>query len=288
MTARGVDDGRVQGAHPDIAEVLAGTRRWAIAEGNCLGVMAAMPAKSVDHVITDPPYEVEAHTKERRTLKDATQKRGAVNTGEVRRIDGTLSFDAIDMNTREAAADEFFRLSRRWSVVFCQIEAIAVWRGALVSAGLEWIRGGIWRKPDGMPQFTGDRPGQGFESIAIAHPAGRKRWNGGGRHAVWTVPLDHSHGGGGKSGHPTMKPIALMLALIADFTDPDDIVLDPFCGSASTGVAALRMGRRFIGCELKPEYAALSRERLTAEGAGHTVADERAGQTSLFGKTGTP
>lgn len=260
---------------------VASGRGWTMYLGNCLEVMGSLGP--VDHVITDPPFEAEAHTKQRRALKDATQKRGARNVGEVRRVDASLPFQAITPGDRSSASKSFGRLARRWVVAFCQIEAIAAWRTDLEAAGLEWIRGGIWRKPDGMPQFTGDRPGMGFESLAIAHPKGKKRWNGGGRHAVWTVNLDHSHGGGGKNEHPTTKPIALMLALVDDFSDPDETILDPFAGSGTTGVAAIRTGRRFVGIEREPAYFRLACERLRAEEDGSTVRAARAGQASLFG-----
>ena len=73
-----------------------------------------------------------------------------------------------------------------------------------------------------------------------------------------------------------------MIALIADFTDPDDIILDPFCGSGTTGVAAIRLGRRFIGIERNPTWAALSIEHIQAEAAGSTLQAARAGQEPLF------
>jgi site-specific DNA-methyltransferase (adenine-specific) len=145
------------------------------------------------------------------------------------------------------------------------------------------VRGGIWRKPDGAPQFTGDRPGQGFECLAIAHPPGRKRWNGGGKHAVWTHCLEHGHGSGLRNEHPTQKPIGLMLDLVADFTDRGDVVLDPFAGSGTTGVACLRLGRRFVGIERDPTFFALACERLRAEVNGSTVQSSRAGQLPLMG-----
>lgn len=266
-----------------IVDVLEGRARWCVEQGDCLSLMASIPDKSLDHVISDPPFELEAHTKQRRSLKDATQKRGAVNTGEIRRIDGALPFPAITEEQRCESAAHWARITKRWCVAFCQIEAIANWRSVLTGAGLEWVRGGIWRKPDGMPQFTGDRPGQGFESLAIAHQPGRKRWNGGGRHAVWTFTLDHGHGGGVRNEHPTQKPIALMMALVSDFTDPGDVVVDPFAGSGTTGIACLRLGRRFIGFEIDEGYARLASERLTAEENGSTLQASRAGQASLFG-----
>lgn len=263
--------------------VLAGEARWYLHLGDCREWLMELPDRCVAHVLTDPPYEAEAHSKQRRQLKDATQKRGAVNTGAIRRIDPNLDFAPIDEPTRALVAQQFGRISTRWVLAFCQIEAVAAWRRAFEGGGLEWVRGGVWRKPDGMPQFTGDRPGQGFETIAIAHPRGRKRWNGGGKHAVWTCGLEHGHGGGGQSEHQTKKPKKLIMELIEDFTDPDDVVCDPFAGSGTTGVACLALGRRFIGCEIKPAYHSLAQERLRAESEGSTLAASRAGQIPLFG-----
>ena len=74
-----------------------------------------------------------------------------------------------------------------------------------------------------------------------------------------------------------------MLELISLFTNPGDLVLDPFCGSGSTGVACLRLGRRFIGIEKDEKYAQLAHERLTAEAAGLDLKDHRSGQIGLFG-----
>lgn len=275
-------------------------RGWTVYLGDCLEILPSVA--TVDVTLMDPPYEIEAHTKARRSLKDATQKRGASNVGEVRRIDAPLEIDfaAITAGERNAVATMLGLMTTRWVIAFSQIEAIAAWRAAYEGGGLQWVRGGVWVKPNGAPQFTGDRPGQGFEclalgsndadadeddrtALAIAHRPGRKRWNGGGKHAVWTVPLDHHAGGGGKQEHPTKKPVELMLQLVRDFTDPGDLVLDPYTGSGTTGVAALRLGRRFIGIEKNPRYFELACERLAAEGQGSTLQAARAGQVSLFG-----
>jgi site-specific DNA-methyltransferase (adenine-specific) len=256
---------------------------WTMYLGDCVRVLPRIAP--VDHAIFDPPYEAEAHTKARRALKDSTQRRGAVNTGKVRRIDQPLEirFGAITEAERGLVSVAVAGLVSRWTIAFCQIEAVGAWRTALVGGGLEWVRGGIWRKPNGAPQFTGDRPGQGFESIAIAHRPGKKRWNGGGKHAFWECSLDHGAGGGNRNEHPTKKPVGLMMELVADFTDRDETVLDPFAGSGTTGVACLRFGRRFIGIEKDPTYFALACERLRAEEEGSTLQAQRAGQIPLLG-----
>jgi DNA modification methylase len=62
----------------------------------------------------------------------------------------------------------------------------------------------------------------------------------------------------------TEKPLPLMESLVRDFTDPGDLILDPFAGSGTTGVAAIRLGRRFIGWEKDPKYHTIAVKRLTA------------------------
>lgn len=89
-----------------------------------------------------------------------------------------------------------------------------------------------------------------------------------------------------QNGHPVPKPVGWMLWLVALASRVDDVIVDPFAGSATTGVAALRTGRRFIGIERDPEYFRIACERLTAEQDNSTLKASRAGQASLFGKAG--
>lgn len=64
------------------------------------------------------------------------------------------------------------------------------------------------------------------------------------------------------TGHPSQKPIRLMRKLIEKFTKPNDLIFDPFMGSGSTGVAALQLGRRFVGCERKQEFFSIAESRI--------------------------
>lgn len=64
------------------------------------------------------------------------------------------------------------------------------------------------------------------------------------------------------NNHPTVKPISLMRYLVRLVSPKGGIVLDPFCGSGSTGVAAIMEGARFIGIEREPQYAKIARERI--------------------------
>jgi site-specific DNA-methyltransferase (adenine-specific) len=262
-----------------IADVLEGRARWCLIEGDNAEVLPALPAKSVAHVITDPPYEAEAHTLGRRKHEQGAGL-GAASGRKV--LEAPLSFSAMTPELRLMAGMEMARLANRWVIVFAQVEGVISWRDALTHTGEHGARRiGVWVKPDAMPQLTGDRPGMGYESIVFTHRKGRSFWNGGGRVAVFT---HNKNTPGGAHHHETQKPLPLMLELVELFTDPGEVVLDPFAGSGTTGVACLRSGRRFIGIERDPKYAQVARDRLAAESVGLTLRDARAGQQSLFGE----
>lgn len=210
---------------------------------------------TVDHVITDPPYSEYVHGKSRRGSD--------LDDGISRARD--FGFDALSPQTRATAAHHIARLARRWTLVFSDVESSHLWRDCLTESGLEYIRTGAWVKLNPTPQFTGDRPAIGFESITICHPAGRKRWNGGGRPALWThaAVINRSHDD--PRLHTAQKPLPLMRQLIADFTDHGDIILDPFCGSGTTLRAAKDAGRRAIGIEINDAWAEVAIKRLSQE-----------------------
>lgn len=236
---------------------------------------------SIDVVICDPPYSAHVHrsvrSSARRDLPDVAQQECRTR----RAVD--LGFDALTSSLRRYCASEFARLARRWVVVFSDIESAHLWRLSLHAAGLDYVRTAVWLRIGGAPQFTGDRPSIGVEAITLAHPRGRKHWNGGGKAGVYAHPIVANRSGHRFDRvHPAQKPEALMLDLVDDFTDPDDLVLDPFAGSGTTGVAALRRGRRFVGIERMAQHAATARERLEAELAGMTVSAARARQLPMF------
>ena len=128
-------------------------------------------------------------------------------------------------------------------------------RVSLEAAGVPLVRLGVWIKPNGAPQFTGDRPGTGWEAVAILHREGKKRWNGGGHHAVWHCPIEQGE-------HPTQKPLRLVSDWLRAFSDFGETILDPFMGSGTTGVAAVKLGRKFIGIEIEPKYFDIACRRI--------------------------
>jgi 16S rRNA G966 N2-methylase RsmD len=249
--------------------------------GDCLEVMRSFGDRSIDVVITDPPYSPEVHGKSRAGAR--TLKMGNGKPTFNREVE--FGFDAITPALMASCAAEFARLVRRWTLVFCDVESVGLWRDALSTAGLEPVRVGVWVKEACTPQFTGDRPAAGVEAIVIAHRKGRKQWNGGGSRAVWTHPVVQRRGSAVNDRvHTTQKPIELMLELVELFSNPGERILDAFAGSGTTGVAAVRLGREFVGIEQQEKYVATARERIEAELSGSDLHALRAGQTALFAK----
>lgn len=87
----------------------------------------------------------------------------------------------------------------------------------------------------------------------------------------------------GDDSHPTEKPIELMSRFIEWHSQEDDIVLDPFCGSGTTCVAAKMLGRNYIGIDISEKYCQIARDRLEAVEKGITLQELKSGQQTLFG-----
>ena len=262
---------------------------WAMHHGDCLPWLRSLPDKSVDHSIMDPPYSAHVHANARSAVRKTPLTDGKGRIGRAQR-DRDISrgvdfgFAHVTPETIAVVAAEVARVVRRWTLIFSDVESCHLWREALGQAGLDYVRTAFWHRVGGAPQFTGDRPAVACDAITIAHPRGKKRWNGNGKLGIYSVPIEQNRRAIGESGrmHPTQKPLDLMLALVADFTDPGDLILDPFAGSATTGAAALRLGRRFTGAEQDATHYATACERLAAEERGQTLAQARAGQLSLL------
>jgi len=249
--------------------------------GSCLDPvsgLASLADKSVDVVITDPPYEDEAHTLQRRQKGASTRPGGNQEFREVR--EAALTFAAISAGDRVAVAAQAARITKQRALAFCQAEAIGAWREAFDAADMPYRRSLVWCKPDAMPSLHGRWPGQATESIVLAQHRSAKSCPIGGKAKWYESSRDH-RGRGAVSPHPTTKPLELMLAIVADFTEPGDLVCDPFAGSGTTGVACLRLGRRFLGWELSPEYHAIALRRLRGE-----EAKPRPEQPGLFDSLG--
>ena len=217
--------------------------------GDCREVLAGMGERSVDAVITDPPYSERTHEG---TRSNSDRAKGHGN----RVLSGTFGFDSINEADLRLVMTDLGRITRGWVV------STLDYRHAFrfdtdPPDGLRTLRVGVWVKPNPMPQISGDRPGQGWEAISFMHRVDvRPAWNGGGKAGVWFNRVAQNE------GHPTSKPLGMVEDWVRLFTNPGDVVLDPFAGSGTTLRAAVNEGRRAIGVELDERYCEVIAKRL--------------------------
>jgi len=242
--------------------------------GDCVAEMAKLTAGSVDLVFADPPYNLQLQ-------------------GDLKRPDDS-KVDAVDDDWDKfssfAAYDDF---TRAW-LLAC--------RRVMKPSGTLWVIGSyhnifrvgsilqdlgfwilndvVWRKTNPMPNFRGRRFTNAHETLiwAAREPGAKgytfnyealKAGNDGVQmRSDWTIPLctgeERLKGRDGKKLHPTQKPEGLLARVILSASRPDDLVLDPFSGTGTTGAVAKRLGRRFIGVERDASYAKAAEARIAA------------------------
>jgi site-specific DNA-methyltransferase (adenine-specific) len=213
-----------------------------IFHGDCREILPSLP--TADTLITDPPYSDDTHDGARTGDRASTRilvDFASVTAGTIAEILGSCRV-------------------RRWAVLTVDWQHVLPLK-CNTPSGWKFVRHGVWVKPNGIPQFTGDRPAQGWEAIAILHAdvRGRMRWNGGGLPAVWTYCKVSGF-------HPTGKPESLLIDFVEKFSDHGETVLDPFMGSGTTLIAAKRLSRNAIGIEREERYCEIAAKRL-AQGA---------------------
>lgn len=218
---------------------------------DCREVMASLAEESVGAVITDPPYTARTHQNARSSAPDGSMQRSLSGSRK--------TFDSIDDGALRAVLIEAGRVSRGWVVATLDYRH-AVEFDVTPPEGLRVMRLGVWVKTNPTPQLSGDRPAQGWESIAYMHRADRRsKWSGGGAHGNYVAPIPPPE------GHPTAKPLPLVAQWVRWFTDAGDTVLDPFAGSGTTLRAAKDEGRKAIGVELDERYCEIIAKRLAQE-----------------------
>ncbi len=242
--------------------------------GDCVAEMSKLPAASVDLVFADPPYNLQLQ-------------------GDLKRPDDSR-VDAVDDDWDKFASFESYdAFTRAWLLACRRVMKpnATLWVigsyhnifrvGAILQDLGFWILNDIvWRKTNPMPNFRGRRFTNAHETLIwAAREAGAKGYTfnyealKAGNDDVqarsdWTLPLctgeERLKDGNGRKLHPTQKPEALLARVILSASRPDDLVLDPFNGSGTTGAVAKRLRRRFIGIEREPAYAEAARKRIAA------------------------
>ena len=223
--------------------------------GDCFATngLPSLAPRSVDVIITDPPFDQRTH-------------RAAVEVGPrvagKRSVAGELPFPPLDAAKLVELAQHFARVTRTWIVVFSGERQVEAWAAALEAAGARVVRFGLALRTNPRPQMSGDRPAPPADFLVIAYATpGRMKWNGRGKAGRWDSPAARWDTGG-KMVHPTQKALRLMRGLVSDFSNPGELVCDPFAGSGSTAVACKELGRRFVGWEISDVYHALACARV--------------------------
>src|SRR5690242_6344427 len=242
--------------------------------GDCVAELANLPAESVDLVFADPPYNL--------------QLQGDLKRPDDSRVDAVD--DDWDKFASFAAYDDFTRAwllgCRRLMKPNATLWVIGSYHNIfrvgtiLQDLGFWILNDVIWRKQNPMPNFRGRRFTNAHETLIWAsRDADARRYTfnyealKAGNEDIqvrsdWTLALctgeERLKGRDKKKLHPTQKPEALLARVILSSSRPDDLVLDPFSGTGTTGAVAKRLGRRFVGCERDAGYAKAAEKRIAA------------------------
>lgn len=241
-----------------------------IMQGDCIDVLNSLPEGSVDLIFADPPYNL--------------QLGGELHRPDNSKVDAVT--DDWDKFASNAAYDAF---TQAWLKAARRVlkDDGAIWvigsyhnifrvGAALQDQGFWMLNDIIWRKANPMPNFKGTRFTNAHETLIWASKSADSRYcfNYAAMKALndelqmrsdWTLPI--CSGGerlkiDGSKAHATQKPEALLYRVLLASTRPDDIVLDPFFGTGTTGAVAKKLGRRWIGIEREQRYIDVARARI--------------------------
>ena len=268
---RGGASGRAPRSIPAIAQSQPVSQ---ILRGDCVAELAKLPAASVDLVFADPPYNL--------------QLQGDLKRPDDSRVDAVD--DDWDKFSDFAAYDDFTRAwlasCRRVMKPNATLWVIGSYHNIfrvgtmLQDLGFWILNDVIWRKTNPMPNFRGRRFTNAHETLIWASRDAAARQYTFNYEALkagnediqvrsdWTIALctgeERLKGRDNKKLHPTQKPEALLARVILSSSRPDDLVLDPFCGTGTTGAVAKRLGRHFIGIERDEVYRDAAERRIAS------------------------
>lgn len=202
-----------------------------IIHADCVHAMRGIPTGKVDFVLTDPPYLVQYQSRDGRILDGDGKSDWLVPA--FREIHRTLKDDAFCVSFYGWHKLDLFMAAWR-TVGFRPVgHFVAVKRYGSASGFVQYTHESAYLLAKGRPE----KP-----RVIIRD----------------SLPWNYT----GNRLHPTQKPEETLEPLVRSFTEPGDLILDPFCGSGTTPAVAKRLGRRWIGIESNTEYAGIAAERL--------------------------
>jgi site-specific DNA-methyltransferase (adenine-specific) len=220
-----------------------------LAQQDAVRWLQSLPSQSVDLLITDPAYE-------------SLEKHRAVGTTTRLKHSKASSNDWFQVFPNARFAELFqqaFRVLKRDThfYLFCDAETMFVAKPEAERAGFKFWKPLVWDKRTiGMGYHYRAR----YELI-LFFEKGKRRLNDLGLADIISVPRI-------RGGYPAEKPPEVSEVLIGQSSSAGEVVADPFMGSGSAGVAALRLGRRFVGNDINPEAVRLANQRLSELGTG--------------------
>ncbi len=221
--------------------------RFELAKGDAVAWLRSLPSSSVDLVVTDPPYEsLEKH----RAIGTTTRlKHSKASSNDWFSIFPNSRFPELFAEVyRVLAKDTHFYL-------FCDPETMFVAKPLAEQAGFKFWKPLVWDKKNiGLGYHYRAR----YECVLFFEKGKRKLNNLGIADVLEAKRIT--------GGYPAEKPPEVSEVLIQQSSERGQLVIDPFMGSGSVGVAALRSGRDFLGNDLCAEAIAITRERLLALG----------------------
>jgi site-specific DNA-methyltransferase (adenine-specific) len=229
-----------------------------IVQSDALKFMRSLPKQSVDLILTDPPYGTTACAWD--TPIPFAQMWECYK--RVIKPKGAIVMTASQPFTRALVMSNPSMFRHEWTWVKTRPtgylnanrgplkshENIVVFSGFTVNYWPVFENGKAYRATSGaVGEYVRDKTVGGWHTI-----------NDGIRYPISVLPIDSVNG-----IHPTQKPVALFEYLIRTYTQPGDLVLDPFCGSGTTAIACRNTGRDFLCCDLSAEYVAIANKRLS-------------------------
>lgn len=219
-------------------------------QGDCLEIMKDMPDESVDCIITDPPYKMNHSTGGCTNIGMKNKWQGNIKAGNtVMNFDLSIKFSDW--------LPEVYRVLKQSGhcYIFCNDKNMQELLNESTKVGFRESNILIWIKNNACPNRYYMK---NCEFILFLYKGKAKPINNMGSKAG--IQINNINGK--DKLHPTEKPVELLKQFVLNSTYDDGIVLDPFMGSGSTGVAAKNLNRDFIGIELDKHYFAIAQERI--------------------------